>query len=135
MVVTYLLYRAREVPPSLSAERWYVQKHSTEREKFPPRYSAERMDRPYELQFLRETYRLSITWPQQSPWSVVGTLRVGVGPRNVNRGGRLPPHSHRLFYIYYDLWIILLRMGLRPPLLLKQCAVTKADGGVLLSLS
>ena len=25
--------------------------------------------------------------------------------------------------------------GLRPPLLLKQCAVTKADGGVLLSLS
>ena len=32
------------------------------------------------LQFLRSAYRLSITWTQQSPWSVVGTLRVGVGP-------------------------------------------------------
>ena len=91
------------------------------------------MDRPYELQVLKDTYRLSITW-LQSAWSVVGTFRVGVGPQkrhSVVEGFHLTLTGY--FYIFYDL--LQFTIGLRYPLLHEAECGYKSDGGAVLFFS
>ena len=57
----------------MKLEERMVHTYSAEREKFPPHSLQSAWIVHITLQFLRSAYRLSITWTQQSPWSVVGT--------------------------------------------------------------